>query len=761
MKKYFLFVIVLCLGIVISNAKKIESYEALELAKQLPGKHNAARSIDLNDGWEITLLRNQVYVINKPEGGWVLVSADDRVPQMILGYSNAGHINPMNMPVALEGIINGYANGLEVMETSTDLKVVALTRSTGNVEPLLGDIAWDQSYPYNAMFPIFGEYQNNAGCVQIAQGQLMYYYQYPANGRGSNSFESDGITYSMDFSKSVYQWDQMKPYYVGSEDKSSIEAVAKLIYDIAIANCAYFGNVLTPASLNEPGLVEYFKYDPGIIMVNSDKCTREYLENLMRENIDNGNPLYIQGINEYGGGHAFLCDGYNEEGYFHYNMGGATGYFLSTATGYDVEQYVYCGIKPDEGGKPTLWAGSQKEFYWKGGDTLICDVWTNCLVSNQGDVEVALALEDKNGNIQYFTKYQNSYYLIKLETLIFDDKINDGEYILYPVYRTNGDNWIKINFPENAADHVIVEVKDGKKTYINTSTGGVIDPGVILIDDVYYRINDNEAIVTSRNNLYNSYSGDVIIPAEITYEETMYPVTKIDNSAFKDSQINTVYIGENINTIGSNAFYNTEVGAIVYENEDNVKTIEERAFIFCHIEELRIPSGVTYLPYIFSLGGSKTIDIPSSVNHLAVMALNNEEEILRDVYIHWPSDNDLPYYDFDKINNYGPLFGDYKNVTLHVPEGCAELYRNHKVWGVFGRIDEGNAGIGNIHESQDMDISIVNGTVRINALPEGETVNVYNLQGELMAKAKNGNTIILPKGIYLLQRGKDLMKVIL
>ena len=761
MKKLYLLLMILSLGFVSLNAKKIDSNEALELAKQFQPSRNGTRSLDSNGQWEISQLRNQVYVVNKPGGGWMLVSSDDRVPQMILGYSNFGHIDISNMPVALEGIINGYTAGLEALENSSEPNVVALTRAERNVEPLLGDISWDQSYPYNAMFPILGEYQNNAGCVQIAQGQLMYYYQYPVKGRGSNSFESDGITYSMDFSKSIYKWDLMKPYYDGSEDKSSIDAVAKLIYDIAIANSAYFGNVLTPASLNEIGMVEFFKYDPGMIKVYANRCTREYLENLMRENIDNGNPLYIQGYNEYGGGHAFLCDGYNEEGYFHYNMGGETGYFLSTATGYDVDQTVYCSIKPDEGGKPTLWAGSEKEFYWEGGDTLTCDVWNNCVVSSQGDVEVALALEDKDGKIQYFTKYHSPYYLIRIETLVFDDKVNDGEYILYPVYRVNGGNWMKINFADNAADHVIVEVKNGQKTYTNTSTGGVIDAGVELINGVYYRFQNEEAIVTSRNNLYHSYSGDVVIPAEVSFGDILYPVTKIGNSAFRDSKINTVYIGENVNTISSNAFYNTEVGEITYANEESVKTLEDMVFAFCHTDYLRIPSGVTSLPYLVTLGGSKILDIPSSVNHMAVHAINNEEGMLTDVYVHWPSQEDLPAYDFDARNNYGPLFGDFKNVTLHVPEGSTNLYRNNEVWGVFGKIDEGNAGVGSIFESNNMNISVSNGAIFFNSLPEGESVNIYNMQGELIGKAKGGDNIYLGKGVYLLQIGHETMKVIL
>ena len=56
-----------------------------------------------------------------------------------------------------------------------------------------------------------------------------------------------------------------------------------------------------------------------------------------------------------------------------------------------------------------------------------------------------------------------------------------------------------------------------------------------LVDGICYNIKGNEAAVASRRVpgfLFIGYSGDIVIPATVTYNETTYPVTSIDAIAF-------------------------------------------------------------------------------------------------------------------------------------------------------------------------------------------------------------------------------------
>jgi hypothetical protein len=53
-----------------------------------------------------------------------------------------------------------------------------------------------------------------------------------------------------------------------------------------------------------------------------------------------------------GDAHEFLCDGFNQEGYYHINFGWngyVNGYFLISATGYDVNPDVIYGIQKNQG----------------------------------------------------------------------------------------------------------------------------------------------------------------------------------------------------------------------------------------------------------------------------------------------------------------------------------------------------------------------------------------------------------------------------
>ena len=49
------------------------------------------------------------------------------------------------------------------------------------------------------------------------------------------------------------------------------------------------------------------------------------------------------------------------------------------------------------------------------------------------------------------------------------------------------------------------------------------------IDGIYYNFNDTEATVTSGDN---QYSGDVVIPRTVNYNNTDYSVTNVGYGAF-------------------------------------------------------------------------------------------------------------------------------------------------------------------------------------------------------------------------------------
>jgi hypothetical protein len=91
-------------------------------------------------------------------------------------------------------------------------------------------------------------------------------------------------------------------------------------------------------------------------------------EDMLRAELDAGRPILYVARDEYGGaGHAFICDGYNSEGLFHFNLGWygySDGWYVSTAINViypnGTEYYfnsghkVIYGLRPPEGWQPPV-----------------------------------------------------------------------------------------------------------------------------------------------------------------------------------------------------------------------------------------------------------------------------------------------------------------------------------------------------------------------------------------------------------------------
>ena len=79
---------------------------------------------------------------------------------------------------------------------------------------------------------------------------------------------------------------------------------------------------------------------------------------------------------------------------------------------------------------------------------------------------------------------------------------------------------------------------------------------------------------------HGEYSGDITIPAEVTYEGEIYPVTAIGNFAFEHTHITSVAIPEGITRIGIDAFESCgNLTSVTIPN--SVTVIDYCAFIIC------------------------------------------------------------------------------------------------------------------------------------------------------------------------------------
>lgn len=362
------------------------------------------------------------YIFTRAQGGFVVASADDAQPA-ILAYVDEGRYDADQMPPAFHAWLD------EITEYGAALAPAAKAQE---VEQLLGEIAWTQDSPMNDQCPRYNyggyNYPTYAGCVAIALGQIMRYYEYPAKGAGNVSYTTDSynLQVSSDLASHTYDWTKILPNYVYMQSTAAERAeVAKLVYDVAAATQMDF----TPSASNTQdfraaqALVKHFGYDASLQLIDHRFYTTTEWANTFRAELDANRPVYVSGANVYGSnssvaGHAFVVDGYNADGYFHVNWGwngSSNGYYLLTDltpkdkqgiggsnNGYAFMQNAIIGIQPDHGGAP-----AQASL------CLIFDqVWTdrdengtsiNFFIGNPTAVDfagyIALRITDKDGKV--------------------------------------------------------------------------------------------------------------------------------------------------------------------------------------------------------------------------------------------------------------------------------------------------------------------------------------------------------------------------
>jgi hypothetical protein len=286
-----------------------------------------------------------LYVCNSATG-FVLVAADDRV-YPILGYSYNGPYDPEKKNEAFTWWVSQYAQQIHQLidenysasqeianEWHQYLSGSQTNRSKGNsVAPLL-TTKWNQGNHYNALCPAApGGPGGHAmvGCVAVAMGQIMKYHEYPVQGIGSSSYtHSTYGVQSANYGSTTYNWTNMPNILSGPNTD-----VATLLYHIGVSVKMNYG----PSGSGAPALSafnpikQYFGYSNSTEVDFKVGYSDSLWEKRLRLELDDGRPIYYEGVDATAGGHAFVCDGYDENGFFHFNWGWggtADGYFRVT-----------------------------------------------------------------------------------------------------------------------------------------------------------------------------------------------------------------------------------------------------------------------------------------------------------------------------------------------------------------------------------------------------------------------------------------------
>lgn len=322
-----------------------------------------------------SIVESTYYVVNFNKG-WTIVSAEDAI-RPIIGYNynanlqsesnNSNYVNFMQHFIEQKRFVeaNEIESSPKIEDEWTyylkdDFQPILNQKNPNNyIEPLLSS-KWDQDFPYNYYCPedINGPGEHTlVGCVATAMAQIMYYWRYPLQGSGSHSYYIYPYgTQSVDFGNEYYDYFSMQD----GIDNNYPYHIAKLSYHAAVSVDMGFDPEGSAAySQDVPHALEtYFNYHSNCIYENKNNYEQSEWENMIKNDLEQFRPIYYSGRNSDNSGHAFVCDGYEEGNFYHFNFGwngsGNGFYTLQDVNNFHYSQAMVYKIYPKDSNYPYI-----------------------------------------------------------------------------------------------------------------------------------------------------------------------------------------------------------------------------------------------------------------------------------------------------------------------------------------------------------------------------------------------------------------------
>ncbi|MFA6872582.1 MAG: C10 family peptidase [Bacteroidaceae bacterium] len=481
------------------------------------------------------------YIYGAEEGGFVILSADDRLP-LVLGYAEEGTVNTNSIPDGLLDLLNSYQVMSEQLTTEDTINLSEKGINSSStlpekVAPLLERIRWSQDYPYYNSCPTISGNNTLVGCAATSMATIMRFYEYPNQGTGSSSYTWNGSTLNVDFSTHSYNWNLIRERYLyelqgdgvtTTDHFSSDEAdeVAKLCYDVALSIQMSFGLDASSSTNTEKmvtkALTNNFNYDKNLQFFYRDYFSSAEWLNLLKEEVADGRPIYFRGGQNASNGHIMVIDGYDSSNLMHFDFGwGGTmnGYYylaeVNPATsgsgitenptdGYNLSQFAILGIQP-----PTASSSYRPHF-----------ITTSTLTTSSSSINegstfklgatllnrgtdfsgyYCAALLNKNGEITVLAQNTLSAAMSsssnkKELTCTVPINLENGYYTLCFMARTtSNDEWSIVRSASTIAHTLDAEMVDGTLTVSTPSTNISLNNATITIPHALY------------NGLYGNY----------------------------------------------------------------------------------------------------------------------------------------------------------------------------------------------------------------------------------------------------------------
>ena len=368
----------------------------LTVDNKADGQAQAAEAVRLTDVSATLPMGEKApfYIINiGDQQGFVIVSGDDRT-NPILGYSDEGAFDANRMPANMRYWLDCYAQQLNVLAEMDDTQAARVLRAPrrdrvgthNSIAPLI-TTKWDQATPYWNELPDFvtdfsvdpetgdtivATEKPYSGCVATSMSQIMYFYKQPESidhEIPSYTFTvageqmGDYATVTMEAQPpTTFDWEHMRETYTGAEPEVYTSAVAHLMLYVGCSVKMQYGLSSSGAYTDDiPKGFKQFGYGSKIAFRND--YDQESWNDLVYDELAAGRPMIYNGTAGSGGGHSFICDGFEYGDYFHINWGWGgmgNGFFQlsilnpsasgiggsSSSEGYNMKQNIIYNIIP-------------------------------------------------------------------------------------------------------------------------------------------------------------------------------------------------------------------------------------------------------------------------------------------------------------------------------------------------------------------------------------------------------------------------------
>lgn len=656
----FIFHAAFCSTVDTAIAKVVATNFLLSRASQssLPN----ARSIAA-EGVELTLVHQEYdesvspantqpyyYVYNvKGNKGFVIVSADDAVVP-VLGYSFNGKYDPANEAPAFTEWMQQYKQQITMIKANpseasgsisqkwqegrTTARSIQAETPIVEVAPLV-TAQWNQGCYYNQYCPqdVNSKYceRTLVGCVAVAMGQIINYHKYPdacADIPGYTDENNGKTSYGWidNIPATTYNWSDMADKLNDTSSEQQIDAVGKLLYHCGVAVKMDYGTSVSGAFTKDvpAALCNYFKYSTSAQYIDKENYSALDWKEILKNELDNNRPvLYAASF------HAFVCDGYQDNDYFHFNWGWGGqddnyfyihnivigedddyNWFPSAVIGINKVSVPFIRITGNElqdGSAPGS-TGNSNNLPEPGETIRIPVTMTNSSSVDAANVTAVLSCSDPNVTILNSTQNWVNIHPDSIITTDFRFSISSASVSTIDTITltvTSGtERWVKV-YPFNIYKNIAVEVSEAGKLHtlvtpaersslLSLSISGTIDArDFVTLRDSFPMLE----ILDMSDATIAAYEGT----EGTTVWDSIYPANTIPICSFfsfdtyrAKVSLTSVTLPSSLTTVGMYAFYTCNRLTSVHFPQ-TLHSIEMSAFVYTNLASIILPDSVSFL----------------------------------------------------------------------------------------------------------------------------------------------------------------------